>query len=68
MTPTQQQVTIIAIRVKGGYINNLDKEELLTKDKFKLGGQTTLRGWNKPSNTALTNAALIYEMLKYILN
>ncbi len=55
---------VIAFRTALGYIYNLDESyELPAGYRFRLGGQTSLRGWSKPEDFENPNGDLISNMV-----
>ncbi len=55
---------VIAFRAAMGYIYNLDESyELPAGYRFRLGGQTSLRGWSKPGDFETPDGDLISDMI-----
>ena len=55
---------ILATRIVLGFIKNLDvSNNLPAIYQFRLGGQTSLRGWSEPSHPINTDGTLITEMM-----
>jgi len=59
-----QNNSVFAFRIVLGYIKNLDiKNDLQTRSKFQLGGQTSLRGWTSGDKFEISSGANIIDMI-----
>mgnify|MGYP001346116018 FL=1 len=59
-----QNNSVFAFRIVLGYIKNLEiKNDLQTRSKFQLGGQTSLRGWTSGDKFEISSGANIIDMI-----